>query len=92
MKKNNDKMCPHYDKMGTTAYRRDQEKTFGHMKPQGKVAPKRVTCPKCGRRIMARVSVDHDGINLIYSIPPHKKKGWWKKPKKQSKDIGGRRR
>jgi hypothetical protein len=41
----------------------------------------RLTCPDCGRRLMAWAQI-HDGEVMCWRIPAHKKKGWWKKPKK----------
>lgn len=46
----------------------------------------RLTCPKCGRRLLASVSTCEDGCCLYFTIPPHKPKGWWKK--KKAKWIG----
>lgn len=45
--------------------------------------PKRVICPKCGRKMMSQVRCDMDGLDRIDCIPPHKIKGWWKKGKKR---------
>lgn len=42
---------------------------------------RRVRCPACGRSMMAAVRYCHDGCCAFQCIPPHKKKGWWKKPK-----------
>jgi hypothetical protein len=39
---------------------------------------RRVTCPMCKRRVMADVRVGNDG-DVIWRIPPHKRKMWWKK-------------
>lgn len=39
----------------------------------------RVTCPTCGRRMQAWLSVGYDGDDIRHLVPPHKKKGWWKK-------------
>jgi hypothetical protein len=29
------------------------------------------------------MAVGYDGDYVVPAIPPHKKKGWWKKPKKK---------
>lgn len=42
----------------------------------------RVECPSCGRRMMGWMII-HDGEVLKYAVPPHKRKGWWKKAKKK---------
>ena len=39
----------------------------------------RMKCPQCGRKIIASVRVCDDGCCIIFYIPPHKPKGWWKK-------------
>lgn len=46
----------------------------------------RLTCPLCGRRILSSIRLDHDGIYIIHSLPPHKPKGWWKKSKRITKN------
>lgn len=43
----------------------------------------RLKCPKCGRRMMSKVEIYHDGDYAIHTIPPHKIKHWWKKNKKR---------
>lgn len=53
---------------------------------------KRVQCPVCKRKMWAARRVCHDGCCIYYCVPPHKVKGWWKKPKKQSRDNKMRRR
>lgn len=46
---------------------------------------KRVRCPECGRRMIARAQSCGCGRGcecwIEYVIPPHKPKGWYKKPK-----------
>lgn len=42
----------------------------------------RLTCPDCGRRLKAWAQI-HDGALMCWRIPAHKRKGWWKKPKKK---------
>lgn len=37
-----------------------------------------VRCPKCGRRVKMSVRTNHDG-DVIWRIPPHKVKEWWKR-------------
>jgi hypothetical protein len=43
----------------------------------------RVQCPECGRRMFAWAAYCDDGCYVSYIVPKHKKKAWWKKPKKQ---------
>lgn len=57
------------------------------VKPETKKG--RVRCPDCGRRIFAR-RIEEDG-HEYFILPPHNKKGWYKRPKKQSKDMGWRK-
>jgi len=45
----------------------------------------RITCELCGRRIEASVQYCHDGCCIVFTIPPHKVKKWWKKGKKRCK-------
>lgn len=45
----------------------------------------RMTCPKCGRRLLSSVEYYHDGDYVIHTIPPHKPKGWWKHKNHKSK-------
>jgi len=42
---------------------------------------RRVKCPDCGRKIFAQTKLSDDG-DLVFLIPPHKIKGWWKKSAK----------
>lgn len=52
-------------------------------RPPNLVKRKRVTCPACKRRMWASFRLCHDGCCVIYSVPPHKVKKWWKKDKKR---------
>lgn len=45
---------------------------------------KRVRCPVCGRKMWGWAYIQDCGVE--YKIPPHKRKGWWKKRKKVSRD------
>ncbi|KKN26949.1 hypothetical protein LCGC14_0869450 [marine sediment metagenome] len=45
----------------------------------------RVKCPKCKRRIWGQTKYCHDGCCTLIRVPPHKRKGWWKKPKKKAR-------
>jgi len=56
------------------------------------VKSKRIRCPVCGRSMWSSVMTCHDGCCIFHCIPPHKIKGWWKKPKKKSRDIRMKRR
>lgn len=47
----------------------------------------KVQCPLCGRRLVGWATISHDGYIVRYVVPPHKKKGWWKRGKKQSRDL-----
>ena len=33
-------------------------------------------CPKCGRKLLSSVSLDHDGYEIYHSLPKHKPKGY----------------
>lgn len=47
----------------------------------------RVTCSKCGRRLLSSIEICHDGCCVLHRIPvPHKVKGWWKKDKFKRKE------
>jgi len=43
---------------------------------------KRVKCPKCGRRVWAELRAAHDGT-VIWRVPPHKRRMWWKKTRRK---------
>jgi hypothetical protein len=58
----------------------NKEETF-------KIKAKRIVCPECGRKVWSSVRSCDDGCCIFHCIPPHKKKGWWKKGKKQSRRI-----
>jgi DNA-directed RNA polymerase subunit RPC12/RpoP len=45
---------------------------------------KRVRCPECGRRVMARLVVIRGHDRKV--MPPHKVKGWYKKPRPKKKE------
>lgn len=51
----------------------------------------RLQCKICKRRLWASVSVCGDGCHVIFSMPPHKPKGWWKKRIKINKKKRKRR-
>lgn len=51
---------------------------WSNERPAG-IKRKRLTCPKCKRRLMSSVKLYHDGDEVIHDIPPHKPKKWWKK-------------
>lgn len=40
----------------------------------------RLKCPQCGRRLLSSVRTCDDGCCILHFIPPHKPRGWWKKP------------
>ena len=42
----------------------------------------RLACPERGRRLAAWAQI-HDGELMCWRIPEHKRKGWWKKPRKK---------
>lgn len=78
----NDKMCPYFDeKRGASVDDRGRACHAVHdSKDVKKLQRKRVTCPVCGRRLMGWIAVGYDD-ELRLVVPPHKKKGWWKKRK-----------
>ena len=39
-----------------------------------------MTCKLCGRRIPSSIYVGHDGDIIVHEMPPHKPRGWWRKP------------
>ena len=41
---------------------------------------RRITCRLCGRRMTAALRVCADGCCLYHVVPPHKPRGWWRKP------------
>lgn len=85
-----DRICSCYSERATY---RGHRKTIEHSSvppgyPKWRNKRKRIKCPKCGRRVFARISFCHDGCCTIYSLPPHKRKHWWKSNKRtHAKDI-----
>jgi len=72
-----EKMCPRFVKFGPLH-------GMSAWPDEGfKNTPTRIQCPTCGRRMMARKVFGHDGDFLVLGLPIHKKKGWWKKPKRE---------
>lgn len=53
---------------------------WSNLRPSG-VKRTKVVCPVCKRKIVPSVQYCHDGCCIIFSIPPHKKKHWWKHKK-----------
>lgn len=59
--------------------------------------PKRVRCPKCGRRVGPHVTPD-DGEDFEYAtqfvvkVPRHKIKGWYRGTKQTSSNSDGKRK
>lgn len=84
-------MCDYYDERATReGHRRAMDRVNQNWlfrvtdeadKEARRASKKHVRCPKCGRRLKPRISFCHDGCCVYLSIPPHKKKGWWKKRK-----------
>lgn len=42
----------------------------------------RLRCELCGRSVKTSARISHEGDRVIFSIGPHKPKGWYKKSKK----------
>lgn len=53
---------------------------FSHREVR-KAQRKRVVCPECGRRLLGWVTVGYDD-ELRVTVPRHKRKGWWRKPRR----------
>ena len=56
-----------------------------------KYAPKYIRCLECGRRLKPRFYDCHYNITETepcwhYKVPPHKRKGWWKKKWRERKE------
>ena len=76
------KLCPYRDKYRGTPLNSGGRWGF----KTGVKKHVRVACPECGRRMIGWAAVCHDGCCVEYTVPPHKPKCWWKKPKAKSKD------
>ena len=85
------KMC-HYSNVYGMSRSHQEENWCGTNPDMWNEKSKRVRCPACGRSMMSNIRVCHDGCCIYHCIPPHKKKEWWKKGKKQSRDNKMRRR
>ena len=84
------KLCSYYHHAATfQGHRERMEATAlnGISQPFWKNRRKRVKCPKCGRKIFLRVSFCHDGCCEYLHIPLHKRKHWWKPPKKNFRGM-----
>jgi len=82
------KMCSYSDIRGSF-----RDHTWHALKDDVRDAKsKRVRCPECGRSMMSALRTCHDGCCIFHCVPLHKIKGWWKKPKKKSKDVRMKRR
>ena len=55
-----------------------REVTIGEYKPKRF----RVKCELCGRRMIAAVKFGQDADVIVYYVPPHKIRKWWKKGKR----------
>lgn len=88
--KKDDKMCHYSNVYGMSRSRCDEWN--GASDDAWAEKSKRVRCPACGQSMMSTIRVCHDGCCIFHCIPKHKKKYWWKKPKKQSRDNKMRRR
>jgi hypothetical protein len=58
------------------------------------VRRRKLECPFCKRRVLARIGFGHDGDVLAFLMPVHKPKHWWKKKVKRpmrDKRCGRRR-
>ena len=75
--------CGYPSKMPDTTKRASYFR-FGGI--EGKIPKKRMTCPVCKRRLLARIIVDHDGHLCGYRIPRHKVSSI--KPRKPSRKTG----
>lgn len=75
-------MCPYSEKgtfNGLYHSRNPPYRAVETKENLGKVHQKKVACPLCGRRLMGWVRISHDADFLGVAVPPHKRKGWWKK-------------
>lgn len=59
--------------------------------PEGTIPVKFGECPECGRRLKLKIVFGHDA-EQYYELPRHKKKGWWRKVKKVSRENHMKRR
>lgn len=60
------------------------ETSFSNIRQTG---VKRITlkCTTCGRRLKASADICHDACCIIFSMPPHKPRMWWKRNKRSKK-------
>lgn len=86
------KMCSYYDLHGILPGHPDMHVSWRGVDPRFFEKNKRVKCPVCGRKMWAARRVCSDGDDFAWCVPPHKVKGWWRRPKKQSRRTAGRSR
>ncbi len=71
-----------------TSQRKRESRLEGRQSPQdgqpfsAPLKRMRLTCARCGRRLVASFEVVEG--TFVYSLPPHKPKGWWKRGEKAS--------
>lgn len=84
-----DKMCPTYsEKSLRSAESTVNDPWEGHGTIDVREGKRvRVKCPTCGRRVWGRLYVCNDGCCVMWTLPRHKIKGWWKKSRKASKHV-----
>ena len=82
-----DKMCDYKDRWHPWYSLTDKPEPDTDYTDEGRtqfVKAKRVTCPKCKRRVKADIRAGHDG-DVMWRVPPHKRKRWWKKNRRAKK-------
>lgn len=77
-------MCSYSNLHGTMAGQLDR-----HLSEDDIEKSKWIRCPECGRRMHSAVRYCHDGCCAYHCVPPHHRKGWWRKPKVASRKRSG---
>lgn len=72
-------LCEYFEKRPDQHSNTDRRSYWQEEAPKSK----KVECPVCGRRMMGWMFLQAEGEIVKYAIPIHKKKHWWKKPKKK---------
>lgn len=83
----NKRMCPYNSKKGGGSRLYHLSRAVETMDKSWSQKRTRVKCPECGRRMWGWATISHDAEIVHYSVPPHKRKRWWRIARGEKKDA-----